>query len=276
MPLSEEELRLLEQMERALVEEDPKLASTMRGTSMRAAARRRALVAAVAFVVGVVILMTGAVTQLVVVGIIGFVVMLFSAVRRPQLVARPGQGTREAPGRARAPPDLQRHRRRPQVQAPRWTRAAQQAAVERLDDGPLRGALAPPARPERLLTDPVDRRSHRPVDPRVPDQRAPPTVAAMGPRLASSDPGSQAARVRRCRPAPARSGVDAQLEVGGDLVVGWSRPRAGSGRSGRARPAAPAGAARGSPRGTHRDRGRRRGTSASSGSPGARRTPPAS
>ena len=33
MPLSEEELRLLEQMERALVEEDPKLASTLRGTT---------------------------------------------------------------------------------------------------------------------------------------------------------------------------------------------------------------------------------------------------
>ena len=35
MPLSEEELRLLEQMERALVEEDPKFASTLRGTSLR-------------------------------------------------------------------------------------------------------------------------------------------------------------------------------------------------------------------------------------------------
>ncbi len=79
MPLSEEELRLLEQMERALVAEDPKLASTMRGTSLRAAARRRAVIAAVAFIVGVVVLMTGAVTKVVFVGIIGFVVMLFSA-----------------------------------------------------------------------------------------------------------------------------------------------------------------------------------------------------
>ena len=35
MPLSEEELRLLEQMERALVEEDPKFASTLRGTTLR-------------------------------------------------------------------------------------------------------------------------------------------------------------------------------------------------------------------------------------------------
>ena len=32
MPLSEEELRLLEQMERALVAEDPKLASTLQGS----------------------------------------------------------------------------------------------------------------------------------------------------------------------------------------------------------------------------------------------------
>jgi ferric-dicitrate binding protein FerR (iron transport regulator) len=63
VPLSEEELRLLEQMERALVADDPKLASTMRGTTLRASARRRALIAALAFVVGVV----------------GFVVMLVSA-----------------------------------------------------------------------------------------------------------------------------------------------------------------------------------------------------
>jgi predicted lipid-binding transport protein (Tim44 family) len=79
VPLSEEELRLLEQMERALVAEDPKLASTLRGTTLRATARRRALLAAGMFVVGVVVLMTGAVTKNTVVGIIGFVVMLASA-----------------------------------------------------------------------------------------------------------------------------------------------------------------------------------------------------
>ena len=79
MPLSEEELRLLEQMERALVADDPKLASTMRGTTVRASARRRALLGAVVFVAGVVVLMTGAVRQNTVVGIVGFVVMLVSA-----------------------------------------------------------------------------------------------------------------------------------------------------------------------------------------------------
>ncbi len=79
MPLSEEELRLLEQMERALVEEDPKFASTLRGTSLRSIARRRAIIAGVAFVVGVAVMMTGVVAQLIPVGIVGFLIMLASA-----------------------------------------------------------------------------------------------------------------------------------------------------------------------------------------------------
>lgn len=79
MPLSEEELRLLEQMERALVEDDPKLAHTLRGTGVQRASRRRAAVAGAAFVVGIVVLMTGAIAAQPVVGIIGFIVMLASA-----------------------------------------------------------------------------------------------------------------------------------------------------------------------------------------------------
>ena len=53
MELSEEELRLLEQMERALVEEDPKLASTLRGTSFQRAARRRMILGGVVLVAGI-------------------------------------------------------------------------------------------------------------------------------------------------------------------------------------------------------------------------------
>ncbi len=79
MPLSEEELRLLEQMERALVEEDPKFASALQGTALRRNARRRSLLAGAVFLLGVVVLMTGAVMQLTPVGILGFVVMLGSA-----------------------------------------------------------------------------------------------------------------------------------------------------------------------------------------------------
>jgi hypothetical protein len=80
VPLSEEELRLLEQMERALVAEDPKFVSALRGTARRRDARRRSLFAGVAFVAGVVVLMTGAVMANTFVAVIGFVVMLGSAV----------------------------------------------------------------------------------------------------------------------------------------------------------------------------------------------------
>src|SRR5690242_1352088 len=66
-------------MERALVEEDPKLASTLRGTAFRRSARRRAIAAGACFVVGIAVLMTGAVAQQPVVGIVGFVIMLVSA-----------------------------------------------------------------------------------------------------------------------------------------------------------------------------------------------------
>ena len=79
MPLSAEELRRLEQMERALVEEDPKFASTLRGTSLRSMARRRAILAGVCFVAGIAVMMTGVVANLIPVGIVGFLVMLASA-----------------------------------------------------------------------------------------------------------------------------------------------------------------------------------------------------
>lgn len=79
MPLSDEELRLLEQMERALSEEDPKFASTLRGTSLRQAVRRRAIAAGAVFTIGVAVMMTGAVSGYWPVGVAGFVIMLASA-----------------------------------------------------------------------------------------------------------------------------------------------------------------------------------------------------
>jgi hypothetical protein len=79
VPLSEEELRLLEQMERALVAEDPKLASTLRGTRLRRQARRQLVLGVVVFLVGVGLLMAGAILAIIPLGILGFVVMLGSA-----------------------------------------------------------------------------------------------------------------------------------------------------------------------------------------------------
>ena len=62
MPLSEHEQRLLEQMERALYAEDPKLASALRGSDLRMHYRRRALLAGVGFVLGIALLMAGVAT----------------------------------------------------------------------------------------------------------------------------------------------------------------------------------------------------------------------
>ncbi len=79
MPLSDHEQRLLEQMEQALLAEDPKFATAMRGADLRRRYRRRAIVAGLIFVVGVVLLMTGAITNVIPLGVAGFVVMLGSA-----------------------------------------------------------------------------------------------------------------------------------------------------------------------------------------------------
>ena len=80
MPLSEEELRLLEQMERALAEEDPKFVSTIQGTTIERAAKVRALAAGGVFLVGVIALLGGAVAQQIWLGVLGFIVMLTAAV----------------------------------------------------------------------------------------------------------------------------------------------------------------------------------------------------
>lgn len=79
VPLSEHEQRLLEQMERALHAEDPKLASVLRGVDPRRHQRRRLLLGAIGFVTGMALLVTGAAVPLFAVGVVGFVVMLAAA-----------------------------------------------------------------------------------------------------------------------------------------------------------------------------------------------------
>ena len=79
MPLSEEELRLLEQMERALAAEDPKFVSALQGRTLRRVARLRTLISGVVFLGGIALLMGGAIAELPWLGIIGFLVMLGSA-----------------------------------------------------------------------------------------------------------------------------------------------------------------------------------------------------
>jgi hypothetical protein len=79
VPLSEEELRLLEQMERALAAEDPKFVSALQGRTLRRMARMRTIAAGVVFLGGMALLLGGAMAQMTWLGIVGFLVMLGSA-----------------------------------------------------------------------------------------------------------------------------------------------------------------------------------------------------
>ncbi len=79
MALSDEEQRLLEQMEAALAAEDPKLVNTLRGTGSRRVHRRRAALAGVGFFAGLALLIVGISTQLFL-SVLGFVIMVIAAV----------------------------------------------------------------------------------------------------------------------------------------------------------------------------------------------------
>lgn len=79
MALSEDEQRLLEQMEAALAAEDPKLANTLRGTGTRRLHRRRAALAGLAFLIGIGCLIGGMQVHPLL-SVAGFLVMLAATV----------------------------------------------------------------------------------------------------------------------------------------------------------------------------------------------------
>jgi Protein of unknown function (DUF3040) len=73
MPLSEYEQRVLEQMERALTSDDPRLANTLQQTSRRSPLRY--VLAGVGVVAGLLLLVLGAAVSRPWVGVIGFILM---------------------------------------------------------------------------------------------------------------------------------------------------------------------------------------------------------
>jgi Protein of unknown function (DUF3040) len=76
VPLSEHEQRLLEQIERALVDDDPKFASQVRTGDRRLKARRKLQLGVVLIVVGLAVMVGGgAVAQSVIIGVLGSLVM---------------------------------------------------------------------------------------------------------------------------------------------------------------------------------------------------------
>ncbi len=95
MPLSDNEQRLLEQMERALSAEDPKFASAMRGAGARFGTGQRVVLGALAVLLGLVLLVVGVaqhnnVTQTVLLGVMGFVLMLVGTTYAVSAHRKPG------------------------------------------------------------------------------------------------------------------------------------------------------------------------------------------
>jgi Protein of unknown function (DUF3040) len=157
VPLSEEELRLLEQMEQALAQEDPKFVSTLRGSSLERVAKLRSVAAAVVFIAGVAMLMGGAVSQQTWLGVLGFLVMLGSATlglaawrgrHAPTQPARPAEeqifdfddhphrfdvldGGRTKPRRSR--PSGPKSPRRPLRARPKTPRSSQGTFMQRME-----------------------------------------------------------------------------------------------------------------------------------------------
>ncbi len=76
MPLSEHEQRQLEQMEQALYAEDPKFASQMQGSVVRALLRRRLSIAIVGVIGGLGLVVLGVAQTAVLWGAIGFALMV--------------------------------------------------------------------------------------------------------------------------------------------------------------------------------------------------------
>lgn len=78
MGLSEQERKLLEQLEASLIAEDPKLADALSGSSTIRIHRRRAAASGLGFVVGVVVLLVGVQVHTAV-SVLGFLLMLGAA-----------------------------------------------------------------------------------------------------------------------------------------------------------------------------------------------------
>jgi Protein of unknown function (DUF3040) len=106
MPLSENEQRMLAEIERALVEDDPKFASTVRSTNPRSYLLRRVRRSALVFLLGLIALVVGVALKqtplIITFGVLGFALMLFAALRAASALRRlsgrggPDQGTRHA------------------------------------------------------------------------------------------------------------------------------------------------------------------------------------
>lgn len=126
MPLSEHEQRLLEQIERDLYADDPKLVSTVRSINPRTYALRRLWRSTALFIIGLAVLVAAVVVNSgvtsIVLGLVGFIVMLLAALRGSGDLRRLG-GRPDPDSRLRRPRSSSKPRRSVAERAQeRWQR----------------------------------------------------------------------------------------------------------------------------------------------------------
>jgi predicted lipid-binding transport protein (Tim44 family) len=93
MPLSEHEQRLLDEIEQALYAEDPKFASSVRSARPRSRARLMLGLSVVGVVVGLAVVLFGLTSNLALVGVLGFVLIVGSCVAAASALRGPRQNT---------------------------------------------------------------------------------------------------------------------------------------------------------------------------------------
>lgn len=103
MPLSEHEQRLLDQLEQQLHAEDPKFAHALSSAPSRSMSTRNIVIGVLIVITGLLVLLGGVATHLIILGILGFLVMgagVWVALLKPKFSAGadPGHRSGSKPG----------------------------------------------------------------------------------------------------------------------------------------------------------------------------------
>ena len=104
MPLSEHEQRLLDQLEQQLHAEDPKFANALSTAPSRSLSTRNIVIGVLVMIAGLLVLLGGVATHLILLGILGFLIMgggVYIAVSKPKF--GDGAKARTSPARSQDP-----------------------------------------------------------------------------------------------------------------------------------------------------------------------------
>lgn len=100
MPLSDREKRLLEEMEAALLTEDPRLVSALSSKAPVSPSRNRIMVGGGLVILGLITLFGGLISQVTPIGILGFVIALGGVITAISSISPMARGPRKASPRS--------------------------------------------------------------------------------------------------------------------------------------------------------------------------------